>query len=188
MKKALWVLVVALVGLSSCSRPQLKEGDIIFQTSKAAQSKFLVAGTGSLASHCGIIVEREDGLYVYEAKTAGDGLVALIPLDEFIDKGVMNIAWYRRVTEEPLKVRLDYEGQEYDYGFEFDNGKMYCSELVYLIYKEQFGIELCKPRTISEFNVGFSFAQKFLEQRGIPLDRLAVPPVDIQDSPIVYRL
>ncbi len=186
MKKIVFVLLVALVGLSSCSRPQLKERDIIFQTSKAAQSKFLVAGTGSLASHCGIIVEGEDGLYVYEAKTADDGLVGLISLEDFIDKGVCNIAWYRRVTEEPLRVRLDYEGQEYDYGFAFDNGKMYCSELVYLIYKEQFGIELCKPRTISEFNVGFSFAKKFLEQRGIPLDRLAVPPVDIQDSPIVY--
>ena len=28
--------------------------------------------------------------------------------------------------------------------FKFNNGRMYCSELVYVIYKEQFGIEKSK--------------------------------------------
>ena len=35
--------------------------------------------------------------------------------------------------------------------FKFNNGRMYCSELVYIIYKEQFGIELCKPRKVSSY-------------------------------------
>ena len=41
--------------------------------------------------------------------------------------------------------------QPYNMSFKFNNGRMYCSELVYIIYKEQFGIELCKPRKVSSY-------------------------------------
>ncbi len=184
MKKLLYILLTIMISLSSCARPQLKEGDIIFHTSKSPQSKFLVAGTGSLATHCGIIVERQDGLYVYEAT----GPVKLTPLQEWIDRGVGKRAWYRRVTEKPLKVRLDYKGQKYDFAFKFDNGKMYCSELVYLIYKEQFGIELCEPRPINDYHVGMPFAKEFIRKRGISLYQKAVAPCDIQDSDKVYKI
>ena len=41
---------------------------------------------------------------------------------------------------------------------------MYCSELVYLIYKEQFGIELCKPRPIKSYNT-FGLKKGYEETR-----------------------
>ena len=56
-------------------------------------------------------------------------------------------------TPDGLKAPVQYRkylGQPYDLEFRFDNGKMYCSELVWLVYKDQ-GIELCDPRKVSSF-------------------------------------
>ena len=67
----------------------------------------------------------------------------------------------------------------YDLEFKFDNGKMYCSELVWLIYKEQ-GIELCKPRKVSSFLVTrIPKVKKLMNGRNISMEQAAVAPVDI---------
>lgn len=61
----------------------------------------------------------------------------------------------------------------------FDNGKMYCSELVWLVYKEQ-GIELCKPRKVSSFPFArIPKVRKLMDKRGISMDQHAVAPVDL---------
>lgn len=60
----------------------------------------------------------------------------------------------------------------YDMEFKFDNGKMYCSELVWRVYKDQ-DIELCKPRKVS----GFMFTRipkvkKLMDNRNIFMDHM----------------
>lgn len=93
-------------------------------------------------SHCGIIIEKGKVLYVLEASS----VVKLTPLQQCIDKGRSGGAHKaRRVFEEPIKISYKkYLGKKYDLAFKMDNGKFYCSELVWVIYKEQFDIELCK--------------------------------------------
>ena len=67
------LLLLVLVGVLSFNQRSapvasaLKEGDIVFQTSKSPQSKYIIMSTKSQWSHCGIIIEKADGLYVLEA-------------------------------------------------------------------------------------------------------------------------
>ena len=54
-----------------------------------------------------------------------------------------------------LKGRVKYKGYlgiPYDMAFKFKNKKYYCSELVYDIYKDQFGIKICEPRPLSDYH------------------------------------
>ena len=57
---------------------------------------------------------------------------------------------------------------------------MYCSELVYIIYKEQFGVELCKPRPVSDYHTyGLDNAMR---SRNIDSEQLVVSPSDLYES------
>ena len=68
----------------------------------------------------------------------------------------------------------------------FDNDKFYCSELIYDIYKNQLGIELCKPKKVSDYLIlGLSNLpqlEKDMEKREITKEQYVVAPVDIFES------
>ena len=70
--------------------------------------------------------------------------------------------------------------------FKFDNDKFYCSELIYDIYKNQLGIELCKPKKVSDYLIlGLSNLpqlEKVMEKREITKEQYVVAPVDIFES------
>lgn len=188
MKKFLKIFLIAVALLSvagsilclSLSRMddiELKEGDLLFQISKSAQSPLIALATGSVYTHCGILVEKQGEWYVLEAT----GPVKLTPLQQWCDKGRFKHVISRRVLEKPVKVRYkQYLGQAYDWSFKFDNGKMYCSELIYEIYKKQFGIELSQPRKIGDFNL--LGMRKVMKRRGMGKDQLAVAPSDLMRS------
>ncbi len=151
-----------------------KEGDIVFQISKSKQSKFIQLATHSVWSHCGIVVSKNNSLYVLEASN----VVKLTPLSKWINRGRFKLVKTRRVFSTPVKIKYShYLGQPYDMSFKFNNHKMYCSELVYEIYKNQFGVKLGKPKKVSEYHIfGFS---KLLSKRGISKDQLVIAPCDI---------
>ncbi len=46
----------------------LKDGDLIFQTSMSAQSKAIQLATKSKYSHCGLIYKDGNGFYVFECE------------------------------------------------------------------------------------------------------------------------
>ena len=155
-------------------RSDWKEGDIVFQISKSEQSPLIQYATGSPWSHCGIVVKKDGRFYVLEASN----VVKLTPIDTWCGRGRFSSVKKRRILDKDVKVRYSkYLGKPYDLAFKFDNGKYYCSELVWLIYKEQFGIELCKPRKIKEYNlVGI---KKHLVRRGMDENQLVVAPSDL---------
>ena len=70
--------------------------------------------------------------------------------------------------------------------FKFDNGKFYCSELIYDIYKNQLGIELCEPKKVSDYLIlgtdKLLQIEKAMKKRGITKEQYAVAPVDIFES------
>lgn len=169
------VVLLAALGLYLVASPQnFKEGDIVFQMSKSKQSPLVQYATLSPWSHCGIVIEKGDKLYVLEASN----VVKLTPLDEWKKKGRLGIIKSKRVCKEPVKIRYKkYLGIPYDLQFKFNNGKYYCSELVYEIYRDQLGIELCKPKEIKRYNtLGI---KKKMNQRGISSKQLAVAPCDL---------
>ncbi|MBQ2142691.1 MAG: hypothetical protein II204_06015, partial [Alistipes sp.] len=115
----------------------VREGDVIFQTTKTRQSALIQIGTRSRVTHCGIVVMRDGVPYVLETLST----LVLTPLDEFIARGVGGKYWLKRSERENIKIEYDHLlGKSYDAAFSFDNDIYYCSELVYTIYKHQLGI------------------------------------------------
>lgn len=179
MKKLILLVLVNLFiignsALASTKNDDLKEGDIVFQISKSKQSPAIQLATFSLWSHCGIIVIKNDKPYVLEASN----VVKLTDFTTWRKRGRCGAYHKRRVLKDCPKIKYKkYLGQPYDLAFKFNNGKMYCSELVYTIYKNQLGVQLCKPRKVSSYHIfGLS---KILKRRHIDPDQLVVAPSDL---------
>ena len=179
MKKIIILLVViaAAIGAYAYLSPNdYKEGDIVFQISKSRQSSLIKEATGSKWTHCGIVVEKGKELYVLEAAKT----VTLTPLKQWIARGKGGSVKSRRVINRTLKVEYaKYLGRPYDLAFRFGNSSWYCSELVYDIYKNQFGIELCKPRPVKDYNISGKKVQSTMKKRGIKPDQEVVAPSDL---------
>lgn len=179
MKKTLLILLVLMC--CSCRRggdlTALREGDIVFIETTSFQSKFVKLGMLSIWSHCGIAVNTPDGVQIMEADTT----VRILPTERFIDKSVGRKYIIKR-PQQQLTQPIDQQkwlGRWYDLQFSFDNEYVYCSELVWLIYKEQ-GIELCPPIRINEHLMArLPILQRALEERGISPDQYAVAPCDL---------
>ena len=179
MKRILFLIMIIMS--ASCSNNvdanALQEGDIVFVESQSQQSPFIKIGTMSKWTHCGVVVDTPEGLKVLEASKT----VRLTPFNTFVGRA-KNDNWCVKRPKQQLKAPVSYRkylGQPYDLEFKFDNGKMYCSELVWLVYKDQ-GIELCKPRKVSSFILTrVPKVKKLMQKRNIRMDQEAVAPVDI---------
>ena len=162
MKKILLTLGVLLVAIAIPLRSWLieplsaqdtpitdvREGDVIFQTSQSSQSPLIQIGTRSHITHCGIVVIKNGKPFVLETLKT----LVLTPLDKFIARGKDGKYWLKRSNRENIKIEYaHYLGKPYDLAFSFDNDIYYCSELVYDIYKNQLGIELCKPKQVGDY-------------------------------------
>ena len=179
MRKLLFI-ILALVSVSCRNNVEidtLQEGDIVFIESQSSQSPYIKIGTMSKWTHCGVVVNTPEGIKVLEASKT----VKLTPFAQFIG-AAKNDNWCIRRPKQTIASQIQYQkylGQPYDLEFKFDNGKMYCSELVWLIYKEQ-GIELCQTRKVSSFVMTrIPKVKKMLDKRNISMHPEAVAPVDI---------
>jgi uncharacterized protein YycO len=174
------VIIMALMGIS-CNNDvdvnALQEGDIVFIESQSSQSPYIKVGTMSKWTHCGIVVNTPEGMKVLEASKT----VRLTPFAQFIG-AAKNENWCIRRPKQKISVPINYQkylGQPYDLEFKLDNGKMYCSELVWIIYKEH-GIELCKPRKVSSFAMTrLPKVKRLMDKRNIRMNQEAVAPIDI---------
>lgn len=171
---------------------KIKSGDIIFQTSQSPQCEAVRIATNSKFSHCGIIFDLNGKWFVFEAVQP----VKLTPFDEWIQHGKNNKYVVKRLknaetvlTPEVLQKMENYgqqfDGKEYDAYFEWTDNRIYCSELVWKIYKNAAGIELSKLRELKDFNLEDPRVKKILKERydnDIPLEEKVVAPSDLADS------
>ena len=197
MKKTLYILGIVLIvialpfmqiakeTLTAETGPvsEVREGDVIFQTSKSQQSPLIQIGTRSKITHCGIIVMRGGKPYVLETLKT----LVLTPLDKFIARGEDGKYWIKRSSKENIKIKYaKYLGKPYDLAFKFDNGRFYCSELVYDIYQKQLGIQLAEPRQVKDYLFLFTDRlpklKRSMKRRGISNEQYAIAPVDIFNS------
>lgn len=171
------VLVTTMYGINP-NVNDLQEGDVIFQASSSKQAPMLRIATASTITHCGIIIEKEKKLYVLEA----EGTVQLTPIKTFINRGIGKVYLVRR-PKAKLKNKVSYQrylGIPYDIKFKFNNGKYYCSELVYDIYKDQFNIQICRPRPLSDYHtLGM---EKEIKRRGMTPNQLMIAPSDLLNA------
>ncbi len=168
---------------------EVKEGDVIFQTSQSQQSPLIQLATRSSISHCGIIIMKNGEPYVLETLKT----LTTTPLEEFIARGKGGKYWLKRSNLENIKIEYEhYLGKPYDLAFKFDNDKFYCSELIYDIYKEQLGIELCKPKKVSDYFIlgidEIPQMERVMEKRGISKEQYVVAPVDVFESEYLKEL
>ena len=179
-----FVSIIAEIYTARTGKVQdVREGDVIFQTSPSEQSPLIQIATRSKISHCGIIVMKNEKPYVLETLKT----LVVTPLDKFIARGEGGKYWLKRSKKENIKIKYkSYLGKPYDKAFKFDNGKFYCSELIYDIYKNQLGIELCEPKKVSDYLIlgtdKLPQIEKAMKKRGITKEQYAVAPVDIFES------
>ncbi len=175
-----------------------QSGDLIFQTSFSNQSKAIQLATGSEYSHVGIIYENQGAFFVYEAIQP----VKLTPLDEWIDRGKSDRYVVKRLknaketlTPEALKkmkaIGEQYQGKNYDIYFEWSDDRMYCSELVWKIYKEALNIEIGELQSVSEFDLSSPVVKQKLKERygnAIPMDEKVISPVAMFESDLLEEV
>jgi len=176
---------------------KVREGDMIFQTSESKQCEAVRIATNSKFSHCGIVFIEKGKKYVFEAVQP----VKYTPLETWITHGkenhfvVTRLKNASKLTPETLIKMKEYakrlNNKDYDLYFEWSDDKIYCSELIWKIYKNGTGIELCPLQKLKNFNLKDPRVQAILAERygnRIPLDENVVAPSDLENSKIVTTI
>ena len=177
---------------------EIKNGDLIFQTSLSQQSLAIQLATKSKYSHCGLIFKDQDKFYVFEAVQP----VKRTPLDNWIARGQDAKYVIKRLknadevltpqTLQKLKVEGEkLSGKNYDLTFEWSDEKIYCSELIWKTYKRATGIEIGKLEKISDFDLTNPAVKKKMRERygnKIPTDEIVISPAAIFDSPLLMTV
>lgn len=165
---------------------QLKDGDIIFQTSRSSQSIAIQKATHSKYSHMGIILFKNGSPYVYEAIRT----VQYTPLKKWIARGdgshfvVKRIKEYDRISnpisiEKLKKVADTFSGKHYDLTFEWSDKRIYCSELVWKIYDRALGIQIGKLQKLKDFDLSAKIVKTKMKERygnDVPLNETVISP------------
>ncbi|MDM8514803.1 YiiX family permuted papain-like enzyme [Desulfobacterales bacterium HSG16] len=176
-------------------RSGLKNGDIIFQTSKSSQSRAIRIATRSKYSHMGIVYIVSGNPFVFEAVQP----VKLTPLDKWIQRGENGHFVVKRLKNadrlltagtltKMKKIGQAYKGKDYDLFFEWSDTRMYCSELVWKIYKKTLGIEIGKLQKLSDFDLDHVEVRAKLDQRfktQIPVNEPVISPARMFQSDLL---
>lgn len=171
----------------------LRNGDIIFQTSRSGQSLPIQLATRSPWSHCGIVYLKDGKPYVFEASTK----VKLTPLRRFVGKGEGRKFEVKRLRSADSLLtagnlaRLKaagraFDGLPYDSFFGWGDDRIYCSELVYKMYRNALGIAIGTTRKLKDFDLSPPLVASALEQRyggDIPLEEVVIAPSDLHQDP-----
>jgi hypothetical protein len=204
MKNLIVSLVFGLIFISfNCKENDNKEitfqnGDIIFQTSQSKQCEAVKIATNSKFSHCGIIWIEDGKTYVYEAIQP----VKLTLLEDWISHGKDAKYAVKRLknadkilTNEVLLKMKSYgksmNNKDYDLYFEWSDDKIYCSELVWKIYKNGANIELCNTKKLKDFNLDSPIVKSIMKERygnKIPYDEAVVAPSQLYESEMVETI
>lgn len=174
------------------SKDVFKEGDIIFQASSSRQTRAIQLATHSQWSHVGIILRRNNGLFVYEAVQP----VKYTPLAVWLSKSLDGIFAVKRLINsdnilhekniQKIKNTAEKElGKNYDIHFGWSDEKLYCSEYVWKIYDRAMNIKIGDLQKLRDFDLTDPEVKKVMEERygsSPPLEEDVISPVSIFNS------
>lgn len=169
-----------------------RDGDIVFQVSLSSQSRAIQAATHSKYSHMGIVFLDGGKAYVHEAV----GPVKETPLETWISRGAKRHFVAKRLrnadalltkeaVERMKEVGNGFRGLPYDLTFEWSDARMYCSELVWKIYKHALGLEIGRLQKIRDFDLAHPSVRAKMEERygrDVPLDETVISPAAMFES------
>jgi hypothetical protein len=200
------LLLCACIAIFSGCRPQQKNavalpteykpqaGDFVFQSLPHNPLIEAIEGSsGSPFSHCGIVKPRDavkkygDPWMVIEAI----GPVKETQLAHWIAQGRGSAYVVFRLCD-PLAKKVPaiiaaaekYEGRPYDIHYDMDDGKIYCSELLYKAVRDATGKKLGRIRKLGELNWRpYEQVIRSIENGGLPLEREMITPRDFSEAP-----
>ena len=82
-------------------------------------------------------------------------------------------------------------GKDYDLYFEWSNDRIYCSELVWKIYKQGAGLEIGQLQKLKDFDLEQPAVKQKLKERygkNIPADEKVISPSALFDSKLLYTV
>jgi hypothetical protein len=176
------------VGCDAEVRYSPRVGDLIFQSSPSGPLVNAIEGASeSPYSHVGVVVQRSNQWFVLEA---GGGGVVTTPLDKFVQRGREgHYAVYRlrdnygRHIPAMLAEAERHLGKPYDVHYEFDDSKIYCTELIFKGFKAATGEELGTVRKLGDLKwQPYERLIRQIERGGLPLERLMITPRDMSEA------
>lgn len=168
----------------------LLEGDIFFIQSQTDQATAINEATGSVWTHVGIIVKRSGEWHVAESS----GPLLVTPLKSFISRSknkaykVMRNQKFSQKMLPRLYVALYKYNQPYDIFFEFSDERIYCSELVYKVFRDVTGIPVGRLEKFKDLKLNGPFVSKLIEERltsigkEINLEEPIITPIGLFDD------
>ena len=201
MRISILTILIANLFISCQKDPvntkSLQNGDLIFQTSQSAQSQAIQLATKSKYSHCGLIFLDDGKYYVFEAIQP----VQKTPLADWIARGkdshyvVKRLKNDKVLTADNLKkmqaAGKRMAGKNYDLYFEWSDDRIYCSELIWKIYKEGTGLEIGKLEELADFDLSNPAVKAKLKERygnTIPKHEKVISPAAMFDSELLQTI
>ena len=194
LQTALALIAVLFLAANAGAATPLRDGDIIFHTSRSAQSAAIQRATHSPYSHMGVVLHRNGKPFVFEAIAT----VRYTPLANWVARGGEH--YVVRRLKRPLqsaelkKLRAaanSYEGKPYDLYFEWSDSRIYCSELVWKMYRDALGIEIGALQKLREFDLTEPTVKAKMRERygkNIPLDERVISPASMFNSRLLVAV
>ena len=201
MRKLLVFAALGLLCLHGCSdslAEQLRDGDILFQTSQSEQSIAIQKATRSPYSHMGIVFFRNGSPHVYEAiKT-----VQYTPLRKWVDRGEGGRYVAKRLREADriltsqavkklLQAGAKFQGKPYDSYFEWSDKRVYCSELVWKIYDRGIGVRVGRLQKVRDLDLSEPIVKTEIKERygnKVPLEETVISPGEMFSSELLVTV
>lgn len=177
---------------------KFQNGDLIFHTSRSAQSKAIQLATKSRYSHCGIIYQENGEYFVFEAVQP----VSSTPLQKWIARGegghfvvkrlrnadqVLTPATLAKMKQAGNKLT----GKDYDLYFEWSDDKIYCSELIWKVYQQATGLEIGELEQLKDFDLTAKPVQDKMKERygnKIPYQEKVISPASMFQSELLETI
>ena len=189
------LLLAVLLAAPVVAADSPRDGDIIFHTSRSAQSAAIQKATHSPYSHVGVIFIRDGKPFVFEAIAT----VRYTPLEAWIARGDQGRFVVKRLKQpmspqQATKLRAaasPYLGKAYDLYFEWSDQRIYCSELVWKMYESALGVRLGELQKLREFDLGDPAVRAKMRERygeKVPLEEPVISPARLFGSPLLTEV
>jgi len=195
MRLPLAVLLLLAISPSAPAATPLRDGDLVFQTSRSGQSVAIQRATHSPWSHMGVVLMRGGQPFVFEAGAS----VRYTPLGRWAARGEGGTYAVRRLKQ-PLTptqtAKLHgaagrFAGRPYDLYFEWSDERIYCSELVWKLYRDALGVEIGARQQLREFDLTDPVVRAKMRERygdHVPLKEPVISPAAMYDSPLLETI
>jgi len=196
MRKTIPFLSLLIVLCTGCNwgydASLLQTGDLIFQTSTAANSAINIISTTPY-TNMGLVLRKNDSLWVLEATKPN---VRLSLLDNWVQQGKDQhfVAKRLKNADEVLdslskinmwKIAQRYVSKDYDPYLEWTNDRLYCSELVWKVYKQTLGVEIDTLQPFKNFDYKRTEVKNLVQElygENLPMNEVVVSPSNIFNS------